>query len=125
MEKVMYRKLNEKIAELTGIFSLLVIPLSILSCIFYKNKPADWFYTVSDTYYLSPSFAVLMSCSSLLSYLYCGQNRIENSINRINAVSALLKVINPIYKLFAEIIAFTVYGISWIMKSNKHTVYSD
>lgn len=91
---------NSKIEKCIGILLLLIIPASLLSGYFVENKPSDWFYTVSDTYYISPVFSISMICLSFLLFLYKVENNYEKIMNIICTFSCLLVVVFPCSNLY-------------------------
>lgn len=102
---------------------LSLLPLSLLSCIFIKNKPYNWWYTISDTYYISPVFPII-TILIIVFMLFCfSKNKMENTFLTLIVISLLGIVLFPCSNLYG-LIRVGIFNLPDKTSSFFHTFFS-
>lgn len=93
MGKIIHRKS-------IAILLFLLAPVCLISSLFVPDKPQGWWYTLCDTYYISPAFGIIFALSAVLILFYQYENPKAKLINILTGISALCLVIFPCSNLY-------------------------
>lgn len=74
---------------------MVMYPVSLLGSFPVPGKPDDWWYTISDTYYYCPSFALFTGACAVLLILYSTDNLIEKIITRLTGLISIAIILFP------------------------------
>lgn len=116
MGKIFHRKI-------IGILLLLLAPVCLISSLFVPNKPQGWWYTLCDTYYVSPAFAIIFSLAGLLIILYQYENPKARLINILTGISGLCLVIFPCSNMYG-LERVGIFQLQNSVSSVIHTAFS-
>lgn len=92
----------KRIRNVCGLLGMLLPWIALFSASLVANKPSEWFYSISATYYLTPALAMVLTAASIVLMCYDGYEFIDNLVTTSSGVFGLLVVLFPCNTAFIE-----------------------
>ncbi len=96
---------NEKIKEkvrssllhrnVLGGLGMLLPFFSIIGGLFVRNKPYDWWYSISVTYYITPALPIILGACGIFLLCYRSYEKVDTIINVLSGIFAFGVVLFP------------------------------
>ena len=84
IEKVKVKAMSSLLhRNVLGGLGMLLPVFSIIGGLFVKNKPVDWWYSISVTYYITPALPIILGACAIFLLCYRSYEKIDTIINDI------------------------------------------
>ena len=78
-----------------GALGMLLPVISIFSGLFVRQKPDEWWWSISVTYYISPALAIILGACAIFLLCYRSYKKIDTIINVLSGIFAMCVVLFP------------------------------
>lgn len=96
IEKVKVKAMSSLLhRNVLGGLGMLLPVFSIIGGLFVKNKPVDWWYSISVTYYITPALPIILGSCGIFLLCYRSYEKIDTIINVLSGIFAFGVVLFP------------------------------
>lgn len=96
IEKVKVKAMSSLLhRNVLGGLGMLLPFFSIIGGLFVRNKPVDWWYSISVTYYITPALPIILGSCGIFLLCYRSYETIDTIINVLSGIFAFGVVLFP------------------------------
>ena len=96
IEKVKVKAMSSLLhRNVLGGLGMLLPFFSIIGGLFVRNKPVDWWYSISVTYYITPALPIILGSCGIFLLCYRSYEKIDTIINVLSGIFAFGVVLFP------------------------------